>query len=220
MDGKRKAGRPTTAAKEGEKATLGIRASARLKGQLMAAAAVTGRSLSAEAEIRLEQSFEEQRHLLHALAAVFGDRIAGLLLEIGAVLDAIARHRSFRAHSIGPQADLTDDPFRYDQAMQAVARLLERARPPGDIRSPELPSGMQPEIDASPDMRILAELMEFERAPGNALAEGILSQLPTATAPVHRIARDLLGADLVKRLSRPPQDDVPAVIRARVVSQQ
>ena len=53
----KRAGRPTTAPREGEKATLGIRASASLKDRLLAAAEVSARSLSAEAEFRLEQSF-------------------------------------------------------------------------------------------------------------------------------------------------------------------
>src|SRR4051794_23489929 len=57
MEGRKLAGRPVTTAKEGEKATLGIRASASLKEQLLSAAEVTGRSLSAEAEFRLERSF-------------------------------------------------------------------------------------------------------------------------------------------------------------------
>ncbi len=57
------AGRPTTVAREGEKATLGIRAAPSLKMKLLAAAKVSARSLSAEAEFRLEQSFRDDEVL-------------------------------------------------------------------------------------------------------------------------------------------------------------
>jgi hypothetical protein len=70
MEGKRRSGRPTTAPRAGEKATLGIRASAELKGRLLEVAAVNDRSLSAEAEIRLEQSFRAY----DVMAAAFGGR--------------------------------------------------------------------------------------------------------------------------------------------------
>jgi hypothetical protein len=53
-------GRPTTKGREGEKATLSIGASAALKGQLQEAADRNGRSLSQEAELRLEQTFREE----------------------------------------------------------------------------------------------------------------------------------------------------------------
>jgi len=51
-------GRPAIAAKQGQKATLGIRATAELKDRLIAAANRNDRSLSQEAELRLERSFE------------------------------------------------------------------------------------------------------------------------------------------------------------------
>lgn len=54
-------GRPTTPGRDGEKATLGIHASASLKMRLIDASKVSGRSLSAEAEFRLEQSFRDDR---------------------------------------------------------------------------------------------------------------------------------------------------------------
>src|SRR3954447_21848935 len=70
MEAQRRAGRPTTAAKEGEKATLGIRAAPKLKGQLIEASNVSGRSLSAEAELRLEQSFIVERLISTSLIDV------------------------------------------------------------------------------------------------------------------------------------------------------
>jgi hypothetical protein len=54
----RRIGRPTVPAKAGEKATLTLRVTADIKTRLETAAVQSGRSLSAEAEQRLERSFE------------------------------------------------------------------------------------------------------------------------------------------------------------------
>jgi hypothetical protein len=54
----RRIGRPTVPAKSGEKATLTLRVTADIKTRLETAAVQSGRSLSAEAEQRLERSFE------------------------------------------------------------------------------------------------------------------------------------------------------------------
>jgi hypothetical protein len=68
---RRSTGRPVTKAVEGQKATLGIRASASLKDRLFEAATRNGRSLSAEAETRLELSFavEAVREMLRHVIA-------------------------------------------------------------------------------------------------------------------------------------------------------
>jgi len=53
-------GRPIKAAVEGERTQLGLRVTAEMKRKLEAAALESGRSLSQEAELRLEQSFERE----------------------------------------------------------------------------------------------------------------------------------------------------------------
>ena len=50
-------GRPNKPPVEGERNMLGFRVTAELKGRLMAAAKASGRSVSQEAELRLERSF-------------------------------------------------------------------------------------------------------------------------------------------------------------------
>lgn len=54
-------GRPTTEPRHGEKTTLSVRASPQLKARLLDAMKASGRSLSEEAEMRLEMSFKDDR---------------------------------------------------------------------------------------------------------------------------------------------------------------
>ena len=53
-------GRPMKAPTPGERVPLGLRVTADMKRTLEAAAVESGRSISAEAELRLEQSFERE----------------------------------------------------------------------------------------------------------------------------------------------------------------
>jgi hypothetical protein len=55
---KQRRGRPVKPATEGERTPLSLRVSSTVKGMLEAAAQEAGRSLSQEAELRLESSFE------------------------------------------------------------------------------------------------------------------------------------------------------------------
>lgn len=60
---KKRIGRPTKAPKEGERVSLGLRVTPDTKRKLEAAAIQRGRSLSQEAEIRLEASLASDNHL-------------------------------------------------------------------------------------------------------------------------------------------------------------
>ena len=59
-------GRPTKPPKPGERVPLGLRVTPEMKERLEAAAIKNGRSLSQEAELRLERSLAMQRHLIIA----------------------------------------------------------------------------------------------------------------------------------------------------------
>jgi hypothetical protein len=207
----------TRRAKDQRRIPLSMRITPEIRERLVAEAEARGRSITQEAELRLEASFDEQRHLLRALAAIFGDRPAGLLLEIGLVLDELARHRPFGADPFTPQPDWIEDPFLYDQAIKAVVRLLERGRPPGETEPPKTDYAVNPAFGPQPDLeRHLAMLAQIDRAPGRAAADGVLSQLPQSLAHIHRVARDLLGPDFMKRLERRPSDGTgPSAVHIR-----
>lgn len=61
---KKRMGRPTKPPKEGERVQLGLRVTPEMKRRLEAAATKRGRSLSQEAELRLEGSLAADKHLM------------------------------------------------------------------------------------------------------------------------------------------------------------
>jgi TraY domain len=118
MDGRKRAGRPTTTGKVGEKATLGIRASADLKKRLDEAAKLNGRSLSQEAELRLEQSFRQQQDLLlETLATAYGPRLAVLIIALARGMGELQRLAKF-------PSDWIDDPRLFALARVEVDEAL------------------------------------------------------------------------------------------------
>lgn len=81
MSTERKRGRPTKAPQTEGRVSLGLRVSAEIKRRLDAAAEVSGRSQSQEAEFRLERSFERQGLLREVLELAFGD-FADALMDL------------------------------------------------------------------------------------------------------------------------------------------
>ena len=124
---RRSPGRPVTAATQGQKATLGIRASASLKDRLFEAATRNGRSLSAEAETRLELSFagevvgaEAQRL---ALELMYGADGAVLMQLLGRIVAAEPR-------TFGD--GWTRNPTAYALMEKRIAHAFAQLRPKGD----------------------------------------------------------------------------------------
>jgi TraY domain len=81
--GKKRVGRPVVEAAPGVRAGLSLRVTAELKTELEEAAESNGRSLSQEAEFRLERTFANQSLLDDVLTLAYGDRLAKLLMQIG-----------------------------------------------------------------------------------------------------------------------------------------
>jgi hypothetical protein len=140
---KKRMGRPreTQRARPGE--YVGFRAPKELKDRLERAAAAANRSLSTEAQVRLEHSFIRQDHLLQALCLTYGDRAAGLLLLIGRAM----ANAGWWADQYRPVTDhiWLDDPYAFDQVRQAIIQVLDLARPEGDpIPPPPIPHNLDP----------------------------------------------------------------------------
>jgi hypothetical protein len=136
MEGQKgRAGRPTTAPKEGEKATLGIRASAKLKARLDDAAKASARSLSQEAEIRLEASFRSEDLLSQVLRLAYGRQLAGLLMMIGRAMRPAGERSALDATYSHDAVDhWLDVPWAAEQATSAGMMVLEAFRPPPELR--------------------------------------------------------------------------------------
>jgi len=69
--------------KDQKRLPLSIRITPALRARLLSAAAANGRSVTQEAELRLEQSVDQERSLIDALELGFGRQVAGLMLAIG-----------------------------------------------------------------------------------------------------------------------------------------
>ena len=82
---KKRIGRPTKTPKPGERVQLGLRVTPEMKKRLEKAAIKNGRSISQEAELRLERSLDVSRHLVIAQ----GDLWSPVLLHKGNLLVAL-----------------------------------------------------------------------------------------------------------------------------------
>jgi hypothetical protein len=130
-----KPGRALKPGTPGEKSLLGVRVTAELKARLDQAAHESGRSQSAEAEARLEKSFDRQGLLVEVLDIAYGSKITGILLMLAAVMDAVAR---FQAHE-GDEDE--------SQTLRAAMTVLEAALPTevqasGQLAGPAMAVGL------------------------------------------------------------------------------
>jgi hypothetical protein len=108
-----------------------------LKQKLDAAALVSGRSQSQEAEFRIEHSFDRQDLLFDVLRIAYGGnkKIAGLMMTLGAVFlvagEAVASDSKIRERL--KSRDWTSDPAVCDIAIEAAHTVLESFRPAGVV---------------------------------------------------------------------------------------
>jgi predicted transcriptional regulator len=146
---KRGRGRPTV----GERVPLGLRVTPELKQRLDAAAELSGRSQSQEAEFRIEHSFDRQDLLPDVLSIAYGSKeIADLLMTLGTVFrvagEAVATTSKMRERL--KSRDWTSDPAVCDIAIEAAHTVLESFRPIGSI----------PWIDAGLGVRVANNLFK------------------------------------------------------------
>ncbi len=144
---KRKPGRPPLPG--GARVPLGLRVTTEVRRGLNEACKASGRSLSQEAETRLEHTFTATNAVFDALDLAYGRRWGGLLLAIAQV----AQITGTRAVSISQWnfegcEDWMADPYAYDQAMCGVVSLLEAFRPRGKIVLPPNTMGLPAETFA------------------------------------------------------------------------
>lgn len=154
---RKKVGRPSKRPRigqKGEKATLGIRVPLGLKRRLDTAAEANDRSLSQEAELRLEQSFRNEDYLDQAMNQLYGPRLAVLLTVIGRALNEIGRH----APGVSFPANWMDVPHIFHEAVGAVEEALEAFRP----------EGKRPSTDPILAPKIIRELLDAIRVPEQA----------------------------------------------------
>jgi hypothetical protein len=127
---KKRPGRPRTRTTEQPGDYVGFRCPRKLKGLLEDAAAASGRSISTEAQFRIENSFRDQRLFDEALDIEYGEGTAGIPALLKEVIKSIA---SDCVPSAGtPGATWMSHPVTFDQVIQAINLALDMLRPPGD----------------------------------------------------------------------------------------
>jgi hypothetical protein len=130
-----------------------------MRERLEERAAETGRSITQEAELRLEQGFATESLLAEALALAYGPKLAGLLLEAGDLLTEVGRSVAFDAtNTLEGAENWLSHPLAYAEAVKALAAILEEGfRPAGEIVP--LPRQLAP--PGHPDMqRVLDQMTE------------------------------------------------------------
>src|SRR5690348_3146280 len=127
---KKRGGRPTTTGVVGQKSTLSIRASAALKNELDRAAKQNGRSLSQEAEFRLETSFHSQAQASEGLRLAFGPELAAFILIIARTTRNVgAAFDLFAGSGAGDPSAWAYSALAFDEAIKALKHIGKALRP-------------------------------------------------------------------------------------------
>jgi hypothetical protein len=165
-------------AEPGERVHLGFRVTPEMKRRVEDVANASGRSISQEAELRLERSFEQQRLLPEALELAYGDELAGVLIAIAEAMNDARLHA--RIVTDEDYRTWLEDGFAFDAAVAAAQIVFEALRPAGSTKNA-----------ASP--RTSAEIAQVS-------AKRLLQRLLDDDATNAGEARRLLGPAVVKRL--------------------
>jgi hypothetical protein len=119
---------------------------------LLAAANGSGRSLSQEAELRLEQSFHDAALLPQLLNLAYRPPTPAALLVFGHIIDYVAylahveslARRSQQSGRVAEvRADWLSDPATFAKVEAAIRLAFDRLRPPGESKPPG--AGTEPE---------------------------------------------------------------------------
>jgi hypothetical protein len=189
----KRTGRPPKPADAGKRISLHLKVTPQIKDRLDGAAEETGRTQSQEAEFRLEQSFNREDLLGEAMTLAYGRELAGLLMMLGTTMHDVGRSAGFSAtFTIEGANAWWSHPYAYDQAVQAVVRLLEAARPVGERRPPK-----------GPDAEARAHRIKYGVGFANSMIDIVCGRAPTEREDAEGDKlRRLLGPVIVKRLTR------------------
>jgi hypothetical protein len=126
---KRRPGRPRSRPDEEPGQFVGFRAPRELKNRLEATAAQNGRSISTEAQFRLEQSFRNE-DVDRAMDMAYGPQTAGLIEALGLTIRDTVTLSSSPASPL--QSGWLSDPSVFASVKAAVDTIFEGLRPAGD----------------------------------------------------------------------------------------
>jgi hypothetical protein len=116
---------------------LAIRVRDELKSVLESVATAHQRSLSEEAERRLEDSLTVQESACRNLDLAFGPELAAILLVLAKAMQTTGENAAFAiTHSVPTTSDWLANPFAFDQVARSVTAVMESLRPEGAIEPP------------------------------------------------------------------------------------
>jgi hypothetical protein len=181
MGRKPRKGRPAIPAGDRKSRNFTFRSRGDMHAKLTDAAALAGRSVSAEIEWRLEQSFSEDRRL----EEVFGTReIYGISTILAALMYDALGAKAARAGT-----PLLQSPKAFEQAARTIAKTLESLRPLGEIDvaasssereiEAEILTGLGFADDVADDLRRQKDASYPERAKHAIKLRRHLGHLPT-----------------------------------------
>lgn len=123
-----KVGRPPN---EVKRMALSLRVTPTVRSGLDSAAAQTGRSISQEAELRLEQSFWQEELLSQALRLAYGETLAGVLLTLGETIKLVGQLTKYSLEEPNKEKEefeftsWEDHPVVVRTAFGAAKKMLE-----------------------------------------------------------------------------------------------
>src|ERR1039458_9169921 len=142
---KRPRGRPAQPEGVRRRRNLTLRIRAETKAALERDAAANGRSLSEEAEMRLDHSFRAEGMLDQVLDLALGRQVAGLTLLLARVMRDTGTLAGFMTkYTLGSASGWLADPDALDLIFRAIAAALDALRPARDVKSAHMsarPSG-------------------------------------------------------------------------------
>ena len=110
-----------------------MRITPQVRERLVAEAERHGRSLTQEAEYRLEQSFGDDDVLIKALSRAYGPELTGILLLLAATLRNVGPMAGFNLGGPRGYHDWFNLDLAYNQVANAVNVAVEAIRPNGDL---------------------------------------------------------------------------------------
>jgi len=125
----RRIGRPVKEPAPGTRVSLGLKVTPAIKKQLDAAAALTGRTQSQEAELRLENSFRDDDHAEFFTEAAYGTQVSAFLQLLGAALRDVTTQASAMSSGPAQGGDWISDRAAFPSVEAAIRELVDALRP-------------------------------------------------------------------------------------------
>jgi hypothetical protein len=165
---------------------MSLRVTPDMKERLERAAVNTGRSLSQEAELRLERTFRDDDLLSQLMGAAYGEKLAAVLMIIGETMSAVGPTVAHVETQTPEGAEnWLKSPVAFDQASKAAQAVLGALAPTG------------PTAPRSPKLSIADGYAKFYLD----VASGQLS-MTDARGRWGNVVQEMLGSDLIHRIKQ------------------